>query len=587
MPPRVPWPFGPFLKGVVDGANTSLDLNGAARKLRHGFFDGLGRLRLAPGTALAITLKDDQVTPANVTAVLKLVEFGNDVLAVAHSTVTDKFYLYRLTSDLTDWYDAAGALQGTTNAEPVGVLWSTATDPAAIFIAEGLGEAFIAHGDAGSTFQTRKYSVAGGLSDLLADLRGSGNELTYFRGVVSFQQHLWGWGYGSETPGDNDRPELLRFGHAIFGTVGGSYFAAADSITVGHRVRSTRERVVGAFAADQVCYFGTEYALWPITGFGRNSWDKGRPVSTKFGLVGAQAGVVVGEELFFWSHRGPLVVRGHGPAQPLWDAIPETIAGIIDPSTIVGVHDDDRDLVLFFYQGPTSGSVRLSVGFDMRRRVVVGPDDDFLIGVGAAASLRPVAVTGPSGPPTTPSTTNVGSTVATANWVNGDTSPGVRTILEIKRTTDPNWTVVADLPSSQTTYQFTGLLGTTQYHWRAKHRKNGQDSTYLGPEAGTTFTTVGALLPPSACSLSWPGAGVQYIIVTWTNSGESGVSTEVEVDDPGGAVVFTLKFTAPPGNSSYAHFIGEQTGIAQARVRHVKEGFTPSAYCTTNSVTVS
>ncbi len=592
---RVPFPFGPFDKGVIDGGNIALDLRGVAKKLRAFYADGIGRLRIAPGTKVAMTLKDDQGVPANITSVVALAEFASDALAVGHSTVTSKFYLYRFNADLTGWFNAAGALQSNLNAEPVGVLWSTAASPAKVLIAEGLGEAFIAHNEAASTFQTRKYSVSGGLTNLLADLRGLGNEVCYFRGVVSFQQHLWGWGFGSLAAGQGDRPELLRFGYPIFGTVGGSYFAQVDSFTVGHRVQSARERIAGAIVAGQVMYVGTQFSMWPVAGFGKNSWDHSRPASTHYGMAGPFAGTPTGpeqesDEAFYWSHRGPLVVSAY-QVTPLWDALPETIKGIVDPQNIVCAPDLDTDQVLVFYRGPTSGTQRLLVAFDVRRRIFFGPDRDMLTPAGCAAHISIPTVgggvaAGPSAPPNTPSTTNIGGSVATANWVNGDSSPGVTTIIEYKRTADATWIVAAEVDSSILSYQFTGLADNTQYHWRAKHRRNGQDSTYLGPVAGTTFTTAAQLAPPTNCALERipPSGAPVYLKVSWVNSGESDVSTEVEIDKNSGG--FTLVNTAAPGVASYFHPVQGQTGQFTARVRHVKTGFTPSNYCTTGSVTL-
>jgi hypothetical protein len=109
------------------------------------------------------------------------------------------------------------------------------------------------------------------------------------------------------------------------------------------------------------------------------------------------------------------------------------------------------------------------------------------------------AAAGPSAPPNTPSTTNVGATAATANWVSGDNSPGVTTIVEYKRTADSTWIVAAEVDVAVTSYQLNGLVSNVQYHLRAKNRRNGQDSTYLGPVAGTTFTTIATLLPPTNC----------------------------------------------------------------------------------------
>lgn len=584
MVDRVPFPFGPLDRGIADGANIALDLRGVARRLRGFYADGLGRVRVAPGTKLAFTLKDDQATPADITSVVALAEFANGALAVGHSTVTDKFYLYRFDAELTGWFDSGGVFQATQDAEPVGVLWATAPDPAKVLIAEGLGEAFFAHNEAGSTFQSRRYSVSGGLADLLADLRGSGNEVTYFRGVISFQQHLWAWGFGSLAVGQNDRPELLRFGQPDFGTVAGSYFAAADSFTIGHRVQSARESVVGAVVAGQLLYVGTNFSLWPISGFGRNSWDKRRPVSTKFGMAGPFAGSEAGPDTaLIWSHRGPLLVAGYQPALPLWDALPTTVAQLVDPQDVVCVLDPDTDQVLVVHKSQASGAVRLVAGYDVRRNVFFGPDRDLLFPVGCAAHItRPTVAggvaSGPSAPPNTPSTTDVGGTVATANWVNGDESPGVTTIIEYKRTVDSTWIVAAEVDSSVTSYQFTELQSSTEYHWRAKHRRNAQDSTYLGPVAGTTFTTLAQLLAPTigTVTLTFVTTDTWAIEVTWTNS-ESEAQTEVELDEPGGGTNFVRVTTRPPGASSHGQLV-YISGQWCARVRHIQEGFTPSPY---------
>jgi hypothetical protein len=594
MGERLPFPFGPFDKGVIDGGNIALDLPGVAKKLRGFYADGIGRLRIAPGTKVAMTLKDDQGTPANITSVVALAEFEAGALAVGHSTVTSKFYLYRFDAELTGWFNSGGVFQANLNAEPVGVLWSTAPNPAKVIIAEGAGEAFIAHNEAASSFQTRKYSVAGGISNLLADLRGLGTEVCYFRGVASFQEHLWGWGFGSLAAGQGDRPELLRFGYATFATTAGSYFAQADSFTVGHRLRSARERIAGAIVAGQVMYVGTNFSMWPITGFGRNSWDRRRPASTNYGMVGPFAGCPAGPEesgeAFYWSHRGPLIAAGYQVA-PLWDALPETVKGIVDPQNIVCVPDLDTDQILVFYRGPTSGTQRLLAAFDVRRRVFFGPDRDMLTPVACAAHISiptvgAQAAAGPSAPPNTPSTTNIGGSVATANWVAGDTSPGVTTIVEYKRTADSTWIVAAEVGSAITSYQFTGLADATQYHWRAKHRRNGQDSTYLGPVAGTTFTTSVQLAPPTNSSLERvpPSGAPIYLKATWVNSGESNVSTEVEIEKNGQG--FTLVATVAPGSSSYYHPVQGQTGLFVARVRHVKQGFTASNPSTSGSVTI-
>jgi hypothetical protein len=574
--------FGPFSKGAVDAANEVLDLTGAVKYARNCVMDGIGRLKVRPGTALAMTLLDDDGTPDPVTSVVALVEFGDGALAVAHSTVTDKFYLYRFNAGLTGWFNAAGVLQSNTNAEPVGVLWSSATDPAKVLIAEGLGEAYIAHNNPGSTFQSRKYTVAGGIVNLQADLRGSGLENTYFRGFVSFQQHLWGWGYGSQAAADNDRPELLRFGFPNFATSAGGYFAVNDNLTVGHRVRTTSERVVAGVVAGQVLYVGTNFSLWPVTGFGRNSWDKSRPLDDSYGFAGVFAAVSANGILHYWSHRGPLRVAGLERPEPLWEAVAVAASGVVLPADIVAMFDADRDQVMYLYRNATSARVSALAAVDTRRDAWLGPDGDIGLGVACVGLVHPTDVSGPSAPPNTPSTTAIGATVATGNLIAGDSSAGTTTIWEYKRQVDSIWTVAAEMAATVLSYQFTGLSDNTAYEWRAKHLKNGQSSTYLGPVAGTQFTTIDQLAAPSNCLVYRAGSKVG---VSWVNSGESGVSTEVYLNI-GVNPPTTLRATVAPGISSTS-LSDSGNGTYYARVRHVKSGADPSAYSNVASAFIS
>ena len=500
--------FGPFVRGVIDDANSLLDLTGSARYIRNGALSGAGRLLVRPGTEVALTLMDDQGTPAEVTSVCAIIAFGDGALAVGHSTVTSKFYLYWLNDSLTDWYNTSKALQGTTSPLPVGVLWTGTATPETVFIAEGLGVAYLAHANAGTSFKTRKFDSTAGppatLTDFQADLRGSGLEDTYFRGVVSFQQHLWGWGYGSQAANDNDRPELLRFGQPFFAAM-----KQGDSFAVGHRVRSYRERVVAAIVAGSVLYVGTNYSLWPITGFGRNSWDKSRPVDDSYGFAGPFAGTAARNGwLYYWSHRGPLRVIGLNAPEPLFEGLPKATGRVVSDTKIVATFDADRDQVLFLYQDQTSGRVSRLAAFDTLKEIWLGPDGDIGLGVRSAALVQPTLAPAPAGPPTTASTTNIGSTVATANWVNGEAGPGTKTQVEYRQQGAGNWIVATQsVAAGQTSYQITGLQPATAYEWRARHTRNGQGSTYLGPVAGSQFLTTNGLAPPTAVALRFKHVG--------------------------------------------------------------------------------
>lgn len=577
--------LGPFLAGVTDAANPlAIEGKNAVRYARNAVLDGIGRLIARSGTAVALTLKDDGGGPATVTSIVALVPFADTVLAVAHSTVTSKFYLYWLKDDLTDWYNSSKVLQGTTNVLPVlAAIWTGIATPSQVFIAEGLNVAYIAHNNAGTSFKTMKFDATvapATLTAFQANLDGAGVADTYFRGVVSFQQHLWGWGFGSATVGDNDRPELARFSTPFFGAM-----AASDNFAIGHRVRSIREKIVLGVVGGEVLYFGTNFSLWPVTGFGRNSWDKSRPIDDSYGFAGVRSACAgPNGYLYYWSHRGPMRVLGYGPPEPLWPRVAQTIAGVVNEQNIVAGYDANVDQIVWLYQDGASGRVSRLCAYDVLREAILGPDGDFGLGVSVMAFLTPIFATvapGPAGAPTTASTDNIGTTVATAHWVNGDTAPETVTQLEYRTPQGSGaWTIASSsIASGVTSFQLTGLTGLTAYEWRAKHIRNGISTAYLGPVAGSQFTTIGQLNPPSNAVLEIAGP---YGKITWTNSGESNVSTEVWFGKVGSEVL--VETVAPGGSLAFENW-NQGGGQYDAKLRHVRSGSTASNFITSNSVT--
>jgi hypothetical protein len=583
--------FGPFLKGVVDGANPSLDNKSTLRSARHVTLSGKGRLMAGPGSSVAITLMDDQGSPAACTSVVLVKDFSDGALAIGHSTVTSKVYLYRLDSEFTGYYDIAGAFHASATATPVGVLWTASATPPVCTIAELLNVAFIARTDAATavaqTFPMQRFDLTT-LAALTADLDGTGAKNVYALGTFSFHGHLWIWGFDKgNVAATAYRPELLRFGGPDGGLLTDD---GKGTFTVGHRVRSAREAIVGGCVAGEVAYIGTTYSLWPVVGYGRDSWDKSKPLDESFGFIGIQAAVNAGGVLYYWSPRGPARCEFPNKPEPLWGALPVMIPSIVDPEKIVAAYDADRDQVLWYYKaGVTSGN-QLLVAYDVERECFVGPDTDQGILVGCASLVGKVQAAaaasspGPAGPPTTPSTTAIGSTAATANWANGDTAPETTTLIEYRVQGTTPWTSAGSASSGVTSLTITGLSGATAYEWRASHLRNAQQSAFLGPVAGSQFTTssLGTLLPPT-------GASGQYIVpktvvkALWTNSGESGVSTEVWYAYGAGAPgAFSLLATAGVGASSFASTLGAPPPGQDTwfQMRHVKSGYTPSTFTT-------
>ena len=578
-------PFGPFATGVLDTANPSQGLTGVLKTALGVVYTGGGKLSTRDGSRVVLTLKDDQGSPADVTSVIALAPFSDSALAVAHSTVTSKVYLYRLSSTMDDWYDNTGALQGTTSPHPVGVLWTSVTTAPDVTIAEGLGIAYIAHSEpvVGSTltYATRMFTPPGTLADLTSDLDVSGGaESLYFAGVISFQQHLWGWGFGSGTTASTGyRPELARFSRAIFDTTGG-LFAPSDSLTLGNRVRSEREAIVGAGLAGQSLYLGAPFMLTRITGYGRETWFK-EPVDQSHGFVGPKCMVTVGDVLYYWSSRGPMRVGPSGTPEPLWDRVSQAVSSAINVASIVAGYNEATDEVVWVYDA--GSGVRTRLAYDVRRNAFLGPTDDMGLGVHCLGRVAPVYTStaavsyAPAGPPTSASTTLVGTTSGTANWTAGDLTAPSQVEYRVQGTTP--WTVAtSSLTAGVQSYTFSGLTSGVAYEWRVAHSKGGTLSSYLGPSAATQFTTTSQLLPPT--DLAGDGSGVSTIELTWTNSGEAGVSTEVWAAKNGGSL--TLRATQGVGVSSYSLATGQFSwGSGDSwdiNVRHVKSGVTASDF---------
>jgi hypothetical protein len=591
-----PRPLGPFPGGVLDRANAVLSAvtAGKLKRARGVVYSGGGRLAARNGDRVLLTLKDDQGTPATVTAVLGVWQFADRALAVAHSTVTNKVYIYVLAATMDGWYNAVGALQATTSPQPVGALWTSVTTVPDVTVTEGLGVAYIAHTDGASSaalsFAMKSLTLPGTIATVTSDLDSSaGAEDLYALGCIAFQQHLWIWGVGSgTTPANHYRPELARFCQPNFTLP----FSPADSITLGDRVRSDREKIVGGAVAGGALYLGSAAALTRVTGYGRTSWFK-EPLDKSFGFPGPKCMTVRKDTLYWWSSRGPMRCDPGSRPEPLWLAIEGAVATVINVSKVVASYDEGNDIVLFAYDG--GSGVRTLAMYDCTREVWLGPDDDLGLAIRNAGSVAPVysssatTVTAPSAAPTSAVTSGVGSTAVTASWTTGDAS--AQTQVEYRRQGDTTWTIAALVAAGVASYQITSLTAAVAYEWRAAHYKGGSYSSYLGPSASTQFTTSAVstgLLPPSNLSLSVVAnnPGSSTIRATWTNSGESGVSTNVETRDAthGGLFASEGSVSAPTSSLEFDVFV---SGTYEAQANHTKPSYADSDYTAVASIAVT
>lgn len=595
MSPLLKASFLPFAKGVVDTGNPTLNLQGAVRAAAGFDFIGAGKLVTRSGTATKLTFKDDTGGFADVTSVCGVWQFRDKAVAIAHSTNTNKCYLYVLKSTLDDWYDGTtGALQGTTSPHAAAVIWSSITISPDVFVAEGLGSLYIAHAQgvdsAALNFATRSWNgaFAVALADLTADLDlAAGAETLYFNGCIAFQNHLWAWGFGSgAVVGTGYDPSKIRFSPPFFGLP----FLPADSITIGNRTKSDRERIISAGIAGNALIVQGSYITSRITGYGRSSWFR-EIVDESTGIAGPKAGVSDGGYWYYWSlSKGPMRIAAAGPPDELFNEIPALVAAVINPAKIVAAREagtNGKTNCIVFYVD-TGNGVRTRVPYHTATGVWLSTSDDIGLAIKGAGEVAPViastaaGVVPPSGPPTSASTTSIGGTAATANWVNGDATAQTQVEHRLQGATD--WTVDTIVAAGLTSYQITGLANLTAYEWRAAHVRSGQYSTYLGPVAGSQFTTTNQLLPPT--NLGVTETSINLLHVTWTNSGESGVDTEVYVQDPS-PPGYNLKATVTAGQAWADAAISAGAGTYLVKIRHVKSGMTPSNYAGPNAIAVT
>ena len=506
--------FGPFAKGAIDSLSPLLDGSQALSDATNLMVQGVNRVLRRGGTTVAQTYLDDQGTPAPVTSIRLVQPFKDRVVVLGHSTVTSKTYVYLVDSAFTGYYNTSDTFTASSTAHPLLVLYSSQPVPPDIMMAEGLGAAYFAHTGAISstalnwpTYQllfgwtwnngTPATNSLWNLNPLVSDLDGSGAKTIYFLGVASFQQHLWGWGFGhGATAATGFNPSLMRWSNPIFGFNGtnqNDLFNSTDDLTLGDRVDSAREQVISCLPAGEAMFCFSSSQCSRMTGYGTDSWQKD-VIDKSYGIVGAKAGCVAGDYAYYWSNRGPMRMFGgmvssymYIRPEPLWDRIAEHADRALsggNPAGIVAGFARDQDQVQFFYQQLASeGPVRFAA-YDVRRDQWMGPDSMLGVGVASAGAIEPIySVTsppaGPAGPPVLVAATNVGTTSFQINWTVADSAAETYVRYRLTGTTD--WTEGGGSPASagQLSYVVSGLTASTSYDVEVQSAKNGQVSAVV------------------------------------------------------------------------------------------------------------
>lgn len=313
-----------------------------------------GKMALAPGMQAtgfpALPWGTHVLDIATVKATLEVlyVVFDSDSLEIR------VFRLNQETGVLSPLTTPADGLWGTLNID---------ADFPVVQHAEADGLMFFAHAEDDIAFRlnTVYYEpdpssvvLVGTLNDLLADLDGDDVEaLVYFSGVYAYLEYMWGWGYGSEEVGNEDRGDVIRFakpGQPLV-WLPGNYLLAG--------VR--KDPIIDVISTDDILAVMKGDEMYRLTGtspadFGIFLMD------AEYGTIAARVSWNTGGRAYTWSNDGGRRVTRDGTipfAQPLdlTSPLPETFPALGPPRLAFAAYDQTRYLLYFVFPDIEAGSV--------------------------------------------------------------------------------------------------------------------------------------------------------------------------------------------------------------------------------------
>lgn len=196
---------------------------------------------------------------------------------------------------------------------------------------------------------TRVYDpTAGTIANLQADLYLPTDPPTnvdlFFRGVTTYLEYLVGWGYGSENPGDENAPEIVRFSKpAELVFLPEHYFIAG----------SRGDPVLWCGQAGDVLVPSKPSSRQQIFGYDRATFGI-KPLDRFHGIAASRLSVTIGGIEYFWSLSGPRRSVG-GLSEDLslpldlGGPTPSELATMGDVSYAFAAFDPDAKEVLFVF----------------------------------------------------------------------------------------------------------------------------------------------------------------------------------------------------------------------------------------------
>lgn len=312
--------------------------------------------------------------------------------------------------------------------------------------------------------------------------------------VVEHQNHLWMFGYGDEE--DPNRGEVGRFsflgllddgqgaGDAGVGGATGSedLFDQEDAVPVAPR----GENVVAAASANGRLVVTTERRASVIYGSGRTTWRLD-PLDNQRGCVAPRAMIEADGVVYWLSPLGPARYRGGGLVDDLSELVDVRMEEI-DLASVFTAHQPAENQVRWYYRRKedTAAGADRFLGFDYLNQAFL--EDTLPYRVLSAGSLLPSGAEGPAADPSSLTHTDISRTSARATWVNGDSSPGTRTLIWRKKGAGGTYVLLDTLDSGAGEYVHTGLEAGEEYYTKVQHVLNSQTSN----EVEASFTTLAA-----------------------------------------------------------------------------------------------
>jgi hypothetical protein len=371
----------------------------------------------------------------------------------------------------------------------------------------------------GSTFFQPKFKFVGGTAMALK-----------CRGVAEHANMLLVWGFGTES--DADRPEYLRWSYIGLDADAGGAGDAGDVATTGSdglfdmedaaMVGARGLPIVAIASGNGRSVIATTDRAFAFYGTDRNSFQLDE-IDPQRGCLATRAMVEANGSVYWMSPLGPCRYTGGSEVEDLAYRI-KPLLDEIDTTTLFAVHAFNENQVRWHW-----GSDMLA--YDYRRNEFIRGELGVTLFCGG--EVRTTGAEAPAGPPSSLAATSITNNSVVPTWLNGDTSAGCTTTVQIDTVNTFN---SASLRSNQVgsgiaSTTFAGLQPSTVYYLRAKHTRNGSDSSWA---ATINFTTLAAsvVAPPQDFTATdspvfTPGKGYsESVLLTW-DMGETGCDYEI------------------------------------------------------------